>query len=278
MPFTSHDSYDDELAGDVRSQYIDALRRGKDGLEATKQLVDDYAPALMDEEDAPVFWFALADVQWNMGRLEETVKQHALAHIEKELESIGTQASATHHVNALTALQQKLLSPQPQKKKIKQYCLYHTDWKVGDVFAYRLNGEGADDTALHDMYVYFVVKGTDTWYPGHIIPVVYVYWVVSKELLSLAQLQKYAYLPQFYTPVAYQNHPGMKRMYSLALLCTSARVIPKKKIIFLGNIGSVKAVENEDASAYPIAWKKFDRYMMENYMTWNKTNAPVEPH
>ena len=263
---------DVDLVEDVRAQYIDALRRGKDGIEATSQLVADYESALLDGEDAPRFWFALAEVQWALGRLEEAVKRNALACIEKQLEYAGTQAGdvlcADLSANVLMQLEQKLLSPQPQQKKIKPYHLYYTDWKMGDVFSYRLNCEDTDHPDFHNRYVYFAVKGTEIWWPGHLIPVVYVYWIVSKELLGLERLQEIAFLPQFYQPVAYQNHPGMKRLYALAMLCTSARVIPKKKLIYLGNVGSVQAVDNEQPEAYPMAWKRFDQYMIENYMAW----------
>lgn len=111
-------------------------------------------------------------------------------------------------------------------------------------------------------------KIRDVWHPGHTIPVVYVYWVTSKELLSLDCLQKQEYLPQFYAPIAYRNNPGMKRKYSLALLCTSARAIPKKKLTYLGNVGCIKTFDNDDLNAYPVAWKDFDKYMIKNYVAW----------
>ena len=265
-------SYGSDLGKDVRIQYIDALRRGKDSTEATNQLIADYEPSLFDEEDAPRFWFALADVQWNLGRLEETVKHHALVYIEKELECAKLPTSDAVcidiPINVLTMLKQKLSSPQPPQKKIKQYRLYHTDWKKGDVFAYCLNCADTDYPDFHNRYVYFVVKDTETWHPGHTIPVVYVYWVTSKELLSLDCLQKQEYLPQFYAPIAYRNNPGMKRKYSLALLCTSARAIPKKKLTYLGNVGCIKTFDNDDLNAYPVAWKDFDKYMIKNYVAW----------
>ncbi len=272
MALLKHTNYDSDLGEDVRIQYIDALRHGQDSTEATNQLIADYEPALFDEEDAPRFWFALADAQWDVGRLEETVKSNALACIEKELKYAGIQTGDTActngSINALTMLKQKLLSPQPQQKKIKQYRLYHTDWKKGDVFAYCLNCEDTDYPDFHNRYVYFVVKDTETWHPGHTIPVVYVYWVTSKELLSLDCLQKQEYLPQFYAPIAYRNNPGMKRKYSLALLCTSARAIPKKKLTYLGNVGYIKTFDNDDLNAYPVAWKDFDKYMLKNFMVW----------
>lgn len=258
--------FDSDLADDVRNLYIDALRRGKDSCDVTKQLIIDFEVELLDDDDAPIFWFSLADVQWDMGRLDELVKHNALYHIEKELQSQRT----PDKIIALIGLRDKLLSPQSVMKKVKQYRLYHTDWKIGDVFAYCLDSDGTDYPDYHNMYMYFVVKGTDTWHPGHTIPVVYVYWTISKLLLSLDQIQKHEYLPQFYKPIAYENNPAMSKKYSLALICTSARIIPKKRLTYLGNIENIKMIGSEDPSAYHVTWKRFDKYMIENFLSWDK--------
>lgn len=273
-----HEYGNSELADDIRNQYIDSLRRGNNNIEATKQLIADYRDALSDEEDAFIFWLSLADIQWENGRLEETVKQNALVHIEKEVEFLQKQDTempyCAKHINALNCLKQKLLLPQPREKKIKPYRFYHTHWKMGDVFAYHLDGEASGYPAFHDKYIYFVVKGSETWHPGHTIPTVYVYWTISDELLNLDQLPKLLYLPQFYTPAAYINHPKMNRKYALGLLCTSERIVPKRRLVYLGNIGRIEPVENEDPSAYHVAWKQFDKYMIENYMAWDKAELP----
>ena len=36
-----------------------------------------------DVEEEPLFWFALADTQWNYGRLLPEVKEQALAWLDK---------------------------------------------------------------------------------------------------------------------------------------------------------------------------------------------------
>ena len=66
--------YQDDVAEDVRDYYMNQLRKGKSGAEVTLELIDDYNCEIFDTEDAPIFWFALADTQWNLGRLEEHVK------------------------------------------------------------------------------------------------------------------------------------------------------------------------------------------------------------
>ena len=268
--------HDSELANDVRSEYIDLLHRGREGVEATEKLIDDFAAVLHDEDDAPVFWFSLADLQWDLGRLEETVKYNAILHIDRLLEDYVIQTNTIKNsgqlINELVDFKKKLLSPLPQKKQIRQYRLYHTEWKIGDVFAYCLDGMGVGYPDFHGMYMYFVVKGTELWYPEHTIPVVYVFQGVSKELLKLEEIQANKYRPQFYTPIAYKNNPEMKRKYSLALLCTSVRVIPKKKLRYIGNIDAIKILDYEDPTAYHVAWNKLDKYLIENYIAWEHTS------
>lgn len=65
--------FDSDLADEVRNLYIDALRRGKESCDVTKQLIFDYEAALLDDDDATIFWLSLANAQWDMGRLEDTV-------------------------------------------------------------------------------------------------------------------------------------------------------------------------------------------------------------
>lgn len=51
--------YDNDIARDVRGDYIDGLRRGKDGKQLFQSLLDSYR----DEPDMTLFWLSLADTQ-----------------------------------------------------------------------------------------------------------------------------------------------------------------------------------------------------------------------
>ena len=70
--------YQDDLAEEVRTYYKDQLRRGKKGTDITQELILKNSDVLSDEDEASVFWFALADTQWSLGRLENSVKMNAL--------------------------------------------------------------------------------------------------------------------------------------------------------------------------------------------------------
>ena len=77
--------YANDSAGDIRGDYLDKLKRGKTNEEATKELVEANANT-GDVEEEPLFWFALADTQWNYGRLLPEVKEKALLYLSQSKE------------------------------------------------------------------------------------------------------------------------------------------------------------------------------------------------
>ncbi len=74
--------YSDDVTEDVRGIYVDKLHRGKNGEQASKEMIAEFEWDWSDEDDAPVFWFAMADMQWNYGRLQEEVKKKALYYLD----------------------------------------------------------------------------------------------------------------------------------------------------------------------------------------------------
>lgn len=96
----------------------------------------------------------------------------------------------------------------------------------------------------------------------------YFYKKVDDVLSDITSLSNIDFIPQFYKPIAYENNPRMKKQYLLTLLNTSSRVIPKNQLTFLGNIGNVKRVDNEDSNSYNVNWKRFETYMIDNLQAW----------
>ena len=47
-------------------------------------MIDQDQSLFGDKEEEPLFWFALADTQWNYGRLLPSVKEKALLFLSKE--------------------------------------------------------------------------------------------------------------------------------------------------------------------------------------------------
>ncbi|MDE5649368.1 MAG: hypothetical protein K2I33_05645, partial [Oscillospiraceae bacterium] len=69
--------YQNDLAEDIKGQYIDCLREGKTNEEATQSLILEYQGSFDDIDEGPIFWMVLADQQWQLGRLMPYVKEYA---------------------------------------------------------------------------------------------------------------------------------------------------------------------------------------------------------
>ena len=264
--------YQDDIAEDVRDKFKDLLHRGKTAEEITKQMIEEYSYEIGDPDDGPVFWLALADTQWNLGRLMPGVREQAL-----ELLTRGCDLARWHEEDpelalvrekVLVELQQKLNSPQPPEKKISQYRLYKCEWKTGDVFAYQFNSEYAKDNGYFQKYIYFIKAEESLWHPGHIVPTVYFFKKLDDIISSIDSLDDVPYILQCYKPAAYERSPDLKKTYLFTFLNTSEKVIPKQQLTFLGNIEKVKRIDNEDSDSYYVKWDRFETYMVDNFITW----------
>jgi hypothetical protein len=66
----------DDFVCDVIGEFEDLLKAGRSVAEATAAVTSRFRGALEDEADGPLFWIALADVQWTYGALEPAVFEH----------------------------------------------------------------------------------------------------------------------------------------------------------------------------------------------------------
>ena len=126
--------YSNDSACDIRGDYIDKLKRGKTNDEATQELINSNRDIMGDVEEEPLFWFALADTQWNYGRLLPKVKEKALYFLsqDKELQrwKESDERQLTSWIKTLDTLKEKLESPQPPEKKVYKYRLYRCKWHL----------------------------------------------------------------------------------------------------------------------------------------------------
>lgn len=289
--------YQDDIAEDIREYYKDQLRRGKTGSEITQELMKQNEYVLSDSDDAPIFWFALADTQWNLGRLEDFVKEQALYHIRDGYDvrrwEMENPKGAKERAKVLSELEHKLLSPQPAEKKVSQYKLYQCEWKEGDVYAYPLVSEYAKEKGIGGRYFLFHKIGETTYWPGHIIPIVRVKITRKSELpKDLEEFNKLEYVQtsvdrcddslllvrgkSFVDGQAVVEHItdefGFLPIYRLELLNTSKRIIPKN-LIYVGNYKNAVPPQlefvPEDISIPGFMWKFFDNIMIERYCGYN---------
>ena len=74
--------FSDDTAADVRDAFTDFVAEGLNAPDATARLVQESTESLEDEDDAVVFWLALAATQWKLGRLTDDVRDRAVAIID----------------------------------------------------------------------------------------------------------------------------------------------------------------------------------------------------
>lgn len=276
--------YDNDTACDIRGDYVDMLRRGKTGEEATQILIQKNGDIWGDSEEEPLFWYALADTQWNVGQLLPAVKEKALFFLEQTEGSARWYEAGEEKAQAwqrsLYALKHKLLTPQPPKKKIPQYRLYRCPWQLGDVFAYLFSSDESKEKGFFGKYVVFRKVSEESFWPGHIVPVVQIYKWVGDAIPALESLEKMKLLEQGFYPSVFVHHPGTEKKYRITLLSTSQRVIPKNNLTYLGNISGEDLVPFLGHDYYSgntcVAWgqkaynNRFEPYVMDMYTAWEK--------
>jgi hypothetical protein len=267
--------YQDDISEDLKIEYTEKLKKGKSNEEAYSEIISDYEDFIDDEDDAPVFWFALADIQWNIGRLLPEVKQRAIEWIDsgknQERWMLENPKSAKARAKVLEELKQKLNTPQPPEKKISPYMLYKCPWKIGDVFSLRLTSEKAKDMGLDGKYLMIQKVGEYIAYPGHITPIVRAWF---------SDIQQYTEDRAYCTDCIECGGVTIsgKIDYVFSIYTTSKRVIPKN-LFYCGNFKEFipnldRGIIKDILGSVSCLWKTLEEYLTDNYWNFNLRNAP----
>ena len=312
MAVWKSDLYQNDTSMDVKDGIEYQFHSGKKVDEITTQLIEDYHCLIEHSDGEALFGFALAGTQRNWGVLLPYVKAQALLWIEK-CRSTEYQTSKIQIAKRLDDLRLKLNSPQPPVKKPVKRSLYKCEWKIGDVFAYRLESDLAKEKGLFGRY--FLIQKVDegVWYPGHIVPIVYVKITNDEKLpadieafdqLEYVQTSscKFDLMIEEFRPMEknlkkeefWKQVEGMKaglqfdeygylQNFRIKLLNTSKRIIPKK-LICIGNFKGTMPPKLEyvrkDKNSLPIlSWGKSDktieRNLINSYFNFNKKQAKI---
>lgn len=219
--------YQNDLAEDIKDQYMDYLREGKTNEEATRELISEYEEVLQDIDDGSNFWFVLADQQWKIGRLLPYVKEQALNWIEKggdlHIWYESSEKLGNERKKVLEELSQRLNSPQPHEKKIYKRQYYTCPWKNGDVFAIPLDGYIKNDKFLNK-YIMFQ-QSEQIKFNDNIIPIIRC-WITDSPIFDVNKIQCIRWM-------RIAQREG-KYNYAYLLYLKSKRSIPKN-LIYIGN-------------------------------------------
>lgn len=275
--------YANDTSCDIREEYVDKLKRGKTNEEATQELIEQNREIKGDVEEEPLFWFALADTQWNYGRLLPSVKEQALFFLERSEELERWREAGEKKLNAwiqtLTKLKEKLNTPMPKEKKISKYHFYQCEWNLGDVFAYRFCGEYSKEKNFRGKYVVFRKVSEDTYWPGHIVPVVQVYNWIGEKVPQLEKIKTKGVLVQNILPETLLYKPDMEQKYSIRLITTSAKEIPNDNLTYMGNLSGddLTPFQGHDylTDNISVGWdgkgynNSFEKFIIDKYLAWS---------
>ena len=168
--------YQDDVALDIKGEYIKLLQEGKSTKEANQEIINNNADYFTDEEDVVPAILALADIEWKYGRLDDIVKNDALKIIDQKIGIEPWQEDEKLYkkrLEKLNELKEKLESEMPPEKKVRVIKPCINKWKIGDVYAYRFESEEAKKRGLYGKYLLVIKVGETSWYPYHVIPVVW---------------------------------------------------------------------------------------------------------
>lgn len=168
--------YSNDTTCDVRDTYMDFLKDQMSNEETFDKTLNKFNELIGDKDEEPLFWFALAETQWKVGRLTSDVKEKALMWIEKDggvalWEESGTSGSGWK--KTLQELKDKLESPMRSEKKIQApKAVNKSLWNVGDVYAYQLHKEVSKTHGTYGKYVLIQKIGEGSHIPQ---------WMTSKD-------------------------------------------------------------------------------------------------
>jgi hypothetical protein len=132
--------FSDDTALDVRDAYRTCLAEGMEGAEATEKILHEFRSSVDDPDDGPPLWLSLAATQWRYGRLEQRVRDRALAIIDNGSDAARfSQQVRLQRARArvLEKLRERLVSPQRAPVKIRPEVPLECDWDAGEIVGFR---------------------------------------------------------------------------------------------------------------------------------------------
>lgn len=181
--------------------------------------------------------------------------------------------------------------------------LYKCDWKIGDVFAYKLESELASEKGLLGRY--FLIQKVDEgyWHPGHTIPIVRIK-ITSDDKLpeNVEQFNELEYVQVSFTEYEDRFMPynfsrfdediaeksklkyetdeyGYLPEFRVKMICTSKRSIPKK-LTYIGNFEGalpprIEFVPHVEVNIMSLMWDEFEKRVIKLFFYHNHRQLKI---
>lgn len=275
--------YEDDLALDVKEGYLDKLKKGIKDEVALKEIIKEYKDYINDIDDGPVFWIALANTMWKVGRLTEKVKKEALNAIDKNLIKWKRETDEKEYKlreKELLKFKDKINKEMPKikiyaenkKKLAKKNENKKYQWNIGDVYAYKLDNEKAKELNLNGKYLIFR-KIEDGLNKGRSIAIITYVQITNDEQLpkSKKDLEELPY-------IVISNMGNVRHEYRIELVNISQKFI-KDELIYLGNYLETQLPKDEYivSNKMNIPWYKINQidFLLHDYKILGTNKEPV---
>ena len=130
------------------------------------------------------------------------------------------------------------------------------------------------EKGVYEKYIVFRKTSEDTWWPGHIVPIIQIYNWIGDNIPDIAKISKFNLLPAF----SYPHFPEKKIKYEVKLISEAEKNIPAKNLTFLGNLPGEDLIpfhEHNNWSSYgAVGWEtskynnRIEHYVIDMYLTW----------
>lgn len=273
--------FQNDIADDVKDEYIECLREGLSDEEADKKVINNNLDIInLASYDSVEFWLGLAMIEWKYGRLQEYTKQKAieLAMDEKYLELWKEESEKIYkaRVKEIDNFIIKIQSEQPPKKIVKKYVPFQCPWHIGDIFAYQLKSEISAKEGFLGKYILFQKVGEVEYFPKSYIPVIRVANEIFDHIPTVDDYLNSKKIIFFGTPDSYKAKDLIiyknNFLYDLIILVESLRSYPKN-IVYIGN--NIPIQKEYKESAPPnlgdsgTMWKGFEEGFFYSYNNWH---------
>lgn len=206
--------FQNDVSDDVKIEYKNKLKMGKSDEEALQEILLENAEFLNDDEDKFDFWFGLASVMSDLGRLTDEVKETALELIDVGdlFRFEGSKNDLKMRKAALEKLREKLVGEQPERKRIPVTKAFLCPWKPNDVLIYKLDSECYKDKPYFNEYIVLLVDelvNYDVDIPlGDVLPITYLK-ICGEYPNSPEDIEKSPFIPQQF--IFYLNNSKKNR-------------------------------------------------------------------
>lgn len=265
--------FSNDTACDIRDTYLELLCNQHTDEEAYDRTCREYRE-LMGSEEEPIFWFAIAAVQWQVGRLTPDVREKALSWIEAhggmELWE-GTRDGQERWETTLSELKELLMLKMPHKKKFKTRKSFETNlWNIGDVYAYQCHEECSKDVGLYGKYILLHKISEDDSY-GPMVPYVQIYQQVFDEVPSLDVVRGLTVLP-FSNAISYMKADPEDRIdlpLNVAIIRHKERDYSAKYFTYIGNIKDTHFFSIANFNLSNCYWFELEECVCEFLPSWH---------